>query len=313
MDHFRTLMLSLDFHLEKVGIEWLASEQQQVDHNKNRRDWWVWNNLMKGGGEEEGKGSSRGRREGRKTSSAWLVVLSSYCFCIYKLCFVRDGSNVFNSHHLITRNVQPWKVSILVLSTLNKHLMSSWSTFFKYINNVSNFSSELMTTNRIVHILMKIWNVQKKSSIIINFSNRNVTATCATPGSIYCDLYHFQGYLFMSGLLSHRFSCIWTEATKIKRVKRMLTKWKETHWNRKIVFKMLIRASFAAMFPLAMSAICFLSTSSMALTEFDEISDKYCEPENVSEEVMVAIEQCYQLSSIDFKVCKNNVVIISHL
>lgn len=40
----------------------------------------------------------------------------------------------------------------------------------------------------------------------------------------------------------------------------------------------------------------------MALTEFDEISDKYCEPENISEEVMIAIEKCYQLTSIDFKV-----------
>lgn len=60
-----------------------------------------------------------------------------------------------------------------------------------------------------------------------------------------------------------------------------------------------------AIMMLQIAIFVLFTTSTMGLMEFDEISDKYCDPENISDEVMVAIEKCYQLTSIDFNVSFN--------
>lgn len=42
--------------------------------------------------------------------------------------------------------------------------------------------------------------------------------------------------------------------------------------------------------------------SEATLSEFEEIHDKYCEPDKVPLEVMSAVEACFELSYVDFQV-----------
>jgi hypothetical protein len=53
---------------------------------------------------------------------------------------------------------------------------------------------------------------------------------------------------------------------------------------------------------LALGALVDKSIASATLTEFDEIHDDYCLPDNVSIEIMAAVEECFQIKTADFRV-----------
>jgi len=54
---------------------------------------------------------------------------------------------------------------------------------------------------------------------------------------------------------------------------------------------------------LFLTAMTLSIMSEATLSEFEEIHDKYCEPDKVPLAVMSAVEACFELSYVDFKVC----------